>query len=81
MINIITLEPPTIGARWSQGFRDFVSKCLSTDPDVRPSADELLKHPWLANSSQCKSDYASCVNTWVTERDAAKAKKKAAEKE
>jgi serine/threonine protein kinase len=47
MINIITREPPTISSRWSEGFIDFVQACLTVDPDERPSAATLLKHPFL----------------------------------
>ena len=39
MINIITQEPPKISNRWSEGFRDFVAACLTTDPERRPSAE------------------------------------------
>lgn len=38
MINIITRDPPQISTRWSQDFRDFVTTCLTVDPDARPSA-------------------------------------------
>ena len=27
---------------------DFIKQCLTKDPDQRPSVDELLRHPWLA---------------------------------
>jgi len=28
--------------------REFIHKCLRVDPDDRPSADELLGHPFVA---------------------------------
>jgi serine/threonine protein kinase len=31
----------------SPAARDFISSCLRFDPDRRPSAAELLTHPWL----------------------------------
>ena len=31
----------------SQEAKDFVRKLLNPDPDVRPSATEALKHPWI----------------------------------
>ncbi len=39
MINICTRPPPKISNRWSEGFRDFVALCLTTDPEQRPSAE------------------------------------------
>ena len=80
MINIITLEPPKISPRWSDSFRDFVSQCLAVDVSQRPTAEQLLAHPWLEGSSQCKGEYAVLVDTWVTETKEAKSKKKAEDK-
>jgi serine/threonine protein kinase len=34
-------------ARWSPEFRDFVAQTLEKNPDDRPSAAELLQHPFL----------------------------------
>eukprot|EP01122_Echinamoeba_exundans_P006210 TRINITY_DN1706_c0_g1_i2.p1 TRINITY_DN1706_c0_g1~~TRINITY_DN1706_c0_g1_i2.p1 ORF type:complete len:625 (-),score=155.41 TRINITY_DN1706_c0_g1_i2:203-2077(-) len=33
--------------RWSEVFRDFVNKCLEKDIEKRPTADEMLKHPFI----------------------------------
>jgi len=33
--------------KWTKEFRDFVSKTLEKDPEKRPGAQELLKHPFL----------------------------------
>ena len=35
-------------SRWA---KDFISKILRKDPRKRPTAQELLKHPWLQNSA------------------------------
>ncbi|OAD77540.1 hypothetical protein PHYBLDRAFT_179895 [Phycomyces blakesleeanus NRRL 1555(-)] len=32
---------------WSDSFKDFLSKCTTDDPAVRPDAATLLKHPFL----------------------------------
>lgn len=80
MINIITRDPPEISNRWSEGFRDFVKACLTVDPEERPSAEDLLKHPFLQGASQCKGEYATMVDTHVSEVKAYKEQKKAAEK-
>lgn len=36
---------------WSPEIRDFVAKCLQKDPSVRPSAAELITHPFLQQQS------------------------------
>lgn len=36
----------------SQLFVDFVAKCLVLDPALRPSASELLKHPFLKKATK-----------------------------
>jgi len=40
------LKSPT----WTSDFKDFVSKCLILDPDNRPDAADILKHPFLKRS-------------------------------
>ena len=32
---------------FSENLKNFVAKCLTKDPDLRPSATELLKHPFV----------------------------------
>ncbi|KAL6054168.1 Serine/threonine-protein kinase 4 [Balamuthia mandrillaris] len=42
-------EPPTFKEedKWSSEFRDFTSKCLQKDCTKRPTAKELLQHPFI----------------------------------
>lgn len=43
-------DPPTLtdpGA-WSDDMNSFVAKCLTRDPEKRPTAAALLKHPFVA---------------------------------
>ncbi|KAI0288594.1 kinase-like domain-containing protein [Russula brevipes] len=42
-------EPPERWADVSETARDFISACLTVDPAQRPTAADLLKHPWLAD--------------------------------
>jgi len=41
-------------ADWSEDLKDFMNKCLAYDPDERPTADELLKHPFLTKADTKK---------------------------
>lgn len=36
-----------LGPQFSEEANDFVRKCLTQNPDERPTASELLKHPWV----------------------------------
>ncbi|XP_077212937.1 mitogen-activated protein kinase kinase kinase 1-like [Tasmannia lanceolata] len=40
-------EPPSIPTNLSKDARDFINQCLQVDPDNRPSASELLDHPFV----------------------------------
>lgn len=39
----------------SEDFKDFLAKCLQVDPDIRPSAEEMLKHPFLKIADPLRS--------------------------
>jgi len=32
---------------WSPEYNDFISKCLIVEPSIRPTAKELLNHPFI----------------------------------
>nr|CAB3451200.1 unnamed protein product [Digitaria exilis] len=34
--------------------REFIQECLRVNPDDRPSADELLEHPFVAPPDQAQ---------------------------
>ncbi|TPX70819.1 hypothetical protein SpCBS45565_g01449 [Spizellomyces sp. 'palustris'] len=50
MFKIPFLPPPTVQnpSRFSPTFIEFLSKCLTKDPQARPSAKDLLTHPFVA---------------------------------
>ncbi|XP_020587613.1 mitogen-activated protein kinase kinase kinase YODA isoform X2 [Phalaenopsis equestris] len=45
-------ELPTIPDHLSEEGKDFIRQCLQRDPSKRPSAAELLQHPFIKNASQ-----------------------------
>lgn len=50
---ILTSEPRMTSSRWkavSEDAKDFIRKCLTKDYTSRPSALELLNHPWLTRT-------------------------------
>jgi len=52
-IFLIPSKPPpklTEPEKWTRDFNDFIAKCLTKKPDERPSAEELLKHPYILNA-------------------------------
>ena len=44
-------EPAAYWANVSETARDFVKRCLTLDPNRRPTAEQLLKHKWLADAT------------------------------
>lgn len=56
---------PSINDRWSPEFKSFVKKCLTKDPKQRPTATELLKDPFVANSEKCQNEFAEAVKGFM----------------
>ena len=50
MMRIRKADPPHLKDknRWSKSFHEFLSVCLDKNPENRPSARELLLHPFIA---------------------------------
>ncbi|GAA5911170.1 hypothetical protein JCM6882_006597 [Rhodosporidiobolus microsporus] len=51
---LIPKNPPPVldGPQFSKPFRDFVTLCLQRDPLARPSAKELLRHPFIKKAKK-----------------------------
>jgi len=58
--------------KWSNEFKDFVSKCLVLDPELRPDAATLVGHPFLRKACH-PSEFAPTI------KDAKKWKKQNSE--
>jgi len=52
--------PPLTGDKWSPEFRSFVKQCLTIDFKARPSAAELLRHPFISKTCQ-RSDIKKLI--------------------
>ena len=67
---------PSIGGRWSDNFKDFVSCCLTKDPEKRLAIHDLLyKHPFLSeikeeNVAALREEWKSDYRKYTTWKDA-----------
>jgi serine/threonine protein kinase len=55
---VVNQPPPSLlhPTQWSDAFRRFLESCLTKDPDRRPSARTLLKHPFIVDNIKSRSD-------------------------
>ena len=53
--------------KWSSEFNDFVEKCLIYEPEKRPSAKELLQHPFILKYNRGSKLIAELINNSLDE--------------
>ncbi|CAG8456652.1 1473_t:CDS:10, partial [Paraglomus brasilianum] len=61
--------PPTLDGNFSKPFREFISACLQKDPNLRPTAKDLLKYKFIKSAK--KTSYLTELierhEKWVAE--------------
>ena len=45
-------NPPQLTGNFSKAFKEFVEACLNKDPENRPSAKELMRHPYIKKAKK-----------------------------
>ncbi|XP_055968284.1 serine/threonine-protein kinase 10 [Sorex fumeus] len=57
LLKIAKSDPPTLltPSKWSADFRDFLRMALDKSPESRPSATQLLEHPFVRGVSSNKA--------------------------
>ncbi|KAI3459365.1 hypothetical protein Pfo_016028 [Paulownia fortunei] len=58
-----TKSHPPIPEHLSTEAKDFLLKCLQKEPDLRPTASELLKHPFV--TGECRESHLSLRHSLV----------------
>lgn len=69
MLKIIN-DPPkgmTDPSLWSKEMNNFVSRCLTVVPDKRPTAQELLKDPFIEQYAKGPALLSELVDNWIKE--------------
>ncbi|XP_071946618.1 serine/threonine-protein kinase TAO1-like isoform X2 [Antedon mediterranea] len=72
LYHIAQNEPPSLSSEtWSHEFRNFVERCLAKDPEQRPSAEQLLRHPFITRdrNNNVICDLIERTKTAVRESD------------
>ncbi|KAI7795875.1 serine/threonine-protein kinase 10 [Triplophysa rosa] len=51
LLKIAKAEPPTLEqpTKWSMKFKDFLKTALDKNPETRPTASQLLEHPFVSS--------------------------------
>ena len=52
MFRIVTDDCPPLPSGISEHLKNFLLKCFTKDPSKRPSAKELLQHPWITTPNK-----------------------------
>ncbi|GMH62032.1 hypothetical protein TrST_g14162 [Triparma strigata] len=76
---MITVKPsPTLKQpeRYSPTFNHFLSKCLNTNASERPSAEQLLLHPFIASASTNEEFATFATETIKAKKEARKNRNK-----
>ena len=55
-------EPPAVPNSLSEDARDFINHCLQVDPSARPTATQLLEHPFVKQTLPSSLGSASPLN-------------------
>ncbi|XP_070089998.1 serine/threonine-protein kinase 10 isoform X2 [Equus przewalskii] len=57
LLKIAKSDPPTLltPSKWSLEFRDFLKTALDKNPETRPSAAQLLEHPFVSSVTSNKA--------------------------
>ncbi|KAL3363970.1 hypothetical protein AABB24_012951 [Solanum stoloniferum] len=55
-------EPPAVPNTLSEDACNFINHCLQVDPSARPTATQLLEHPFVKQTLPCSSGSASPLN-------------------
>eukprot|EP01133_Synstelium_polycarpum_P012040 gene12040-14082_t len=59
--------PPTLEGNFSKGFKEFCSLCLNKDPNLRPTAKDLLKTKFIkaAKKTSCLTELIDRRQRWI----------------